>query len=159
MTWQVLSTSPYDEAALTAAALPSLAGGSDGGIGGSGGEEGSRIDTSKVRGHSGGGKGSGGGRGGDSVEGELGRLIEASTSASNSSASGGFVWMRLAPFMESADWEGEAELWESMFETYNLLLAPGMGVIDNNYPTDDKSPPPLPSPPPRGLLRTSTLRL
>jgi hypothetical protein len=23
------------------------------------------------------------------------------------------------------NWEGEAELWESMLETYNLLLAPG----------------------------------
>ena len=23
------------------------------------------------------------------------------------------------------DWEGEADLWESMLETYNLLLAPG----------------------------------
>lgn len=39
--------------------------------------------------------------------------------------SGGFVWTSLGQFMDTPDWEGEAELWESMLETYALLLAPG----------------------------------
>jgi hypothetical protein len=39
---------------------------------------------------------------------------------------GGFVWMRLSPFTDPPDdWTGEAELWESLLETYGLLLAPG----------------------------------
>uniref|UniRef100_A0A7S0SN20 Uncharacterized protein n=1 Tax=Mantoniella antarctica TaxID=81844 RepID=A0A7S0SN20_9CHLO len=40
-------------------------------------------------------------------------------------SSSGFVWISLGVFMETPDWEGEADLWESMLETYNLLLAPG----------------------------------
>lgn len=39
---------------------------------------------------------------------------------------GGFVWMQLSPFTDPPDdWTGEAELWESLLETYGLLLAPG----------------------------------
>lgn len=40
-------------------------------------------------------------------------------------AHAGFVRARLTPFQETPDWEGEAELWESMFETHGVLLAPG----------------------------------
>ena len=55
-----------------------------------------------------------------------GDLLPAGQSkGSGSSSSSGFVWMSLAQFMDTPDWEGEADLWESMLETYNLLLAPG----------------------------------
>lgn len=44
---------------------------------------------------------------------------------SDARASAGFVRARLTPFQETPDWEGEAELWESLFETHGVLIAPG----------------------------------
>ena len=49
----------------------------------------------------------------------------ASRAAPGSNPAGGFVWTRLAQFQETPDWEGEADLWESLLETYGVLLAPG----------------------------------
>ena len=44
---------------------------------------------------------------------------------SDARASAGFVRARLTLFQETPDWEGEAELWESLFETHGVLIAPG----------------------------------
>ena len=43
---------------------------------------------------------------------------------SDARASAGFVRARLTLFQETPDWEGEAELWESLFETHGVPHRP-----------------------------------
>ena len=62
---------------------------------------------------------------------ELGSLfgqggVDASA-VDDGEATSGFVRLRLAPFQDDPEtFEAEFELWEHMFEVYNVLLLPGM---------------------------------
>ena len=50
----------------------------------------------------------------------------------------GFVRLRLAQFQDDpCSWDAEAELWESMVETYGVLLRPGAIGWRDGCVTDD----------------------
>lgn len=62
---------------------------------------------------------------GDSNIGDIGDSA-ARNGGFGDTTGGGFVWCKLSVFMGTDDWFGEAELHESLLETYGLLLVPGM---------------------------------
>ena len=64
--------------------------------------------------------------GGDSIDNDNTGTNPTINGTIGSSSGGGFVWCKLTQFQGSDDWEGEAELCESLVETYGVLLTPGM---------------------------------
>ena len=57
---------------------------------------------------------------------EVGSIWGQSGVHAEAAGEDGYVEMRLAPFQDEPEsWHGEVELWESLLETFGLLLLPG----------------------------------